>query len=310
MISEKRLKEVALVYFRNNQDDIKTAQILNLKPSAVRRYIRKFRENPSDTTPSKIFIADIETAQMIVKVWSLRQYGKYIDYRRIVKDWFILMWSGKWALSNEVLGECVTPKEALDRDDSRILEPLWDILDNAQIVIGHNYRSFDDRKIKARLFKHKQLPPSSYQIIDTLKHSQKEFALSSHKLDYITGYLELPQKLETNIGLWDNCEDGSQDALDEMFEYCKNDIVINEQLYFELLPWMKSHPNVGLFTDMTEECCPNCGSTNLEHLDKFYITPVNKFPVVRCLDCGKPSHSRTSTVSPKQRKNLLRSSAK
>ena len=305
-----RVNEIAFVYYRNNQDDIKTAKILGRKPSYVRRTIRKFKENPSKITPAKIFICDIETAQMIIKVWSLRQYGKYIDYRRIVKDWFIMMWAGKWALSNEVLGECVTPAEAIARDDSRILEPLWNVLDNAQIVIGHNYKNFDDRKIKARMFKHKQLPPSTYQIIDTLKVSQKEFATSSHKLDYLTGYLELPQKLETNIDLWDKCEDGDQDALDEMFDYCKNDIVINEQLYFELLPWIKSHPNLGLYTNMEEDCCPNCGSTNLEKLNKFYITPVNKFPVVRCLDCGKPSHSRKKVVSTEQRSHLLRSSAK
>lgn len=305
-----RTTEIALCYYRNNQDDSITAKIMDIEPSSVRRNVRRFKQKGNKGTPAKIWICDIETAQMIVKVWSLRQYGKYIDYRRIVKDWFIMMWAGKWGLSNEVLGECVTPEEAIARDDRRILEPLWDIIDTADILIGHNYKSFDDRKIKARFLKHGKLPPSPYQIVDTLKHSQKEFATSSHKLDYLTGYLELPQKFETDIDLWDRCEEGNQEALNEMFEYCKNDVVINEQVYWEILPWMKSHPNIGLYGDMKEETCPNCGGTNLEETDKFYITPVNKFPVVRCLGCGKPSHSRKTVVNQERRSHLLRSSAK
>ena len=138
MISEKRLKEIALVFYRNNQDDIKTAQILSMKPSSVRRCIRKFKENPQETTPAKIGTLDIETAQMQVKVWSLRQYGGYIAHHRIVKDWFVICWSAKWLYSNEVISECVTSKESKKRNDKRIMKQLWKFLDEADIVIGHN----------------------------------------------------------------------------------------------------------------------------------------------------------------------------
>ena len=41
---------------------------------------------------AKILIFDIETAQMEVKVWQLKQHG-FIQPTRIVKDWFVLIFS-------------------------------------------------------------------------------------------------------------------------------------------------------------------------------------------------------------------------
>ena len=304
-----RNQEIALCFYRNGQDDVATGKMLGVTPSTIRRAVRRFKQTDKPQTPAKIFITDIETAQMIVKVWQLRK-NDFIQHHRIIKDWFVMMWTGKWLLSNEVLGDCVTPAESIARDDSRILESIWKLLNSADIIVGHNVKNFDLKKLNARFLKYRQLPPSPYNVVDTLHQSRQNFGFSSHKLDFITGYLELPQKLETNIDLWDKCEEGDIKALNEMFEYCKNDVVINEEVYIELLPYMKSHPNVRLFSDMGVEGCPNCGSTDIEKLETFYVTPANKYPSFRCNACGKPSHSRTSIVSTEQRKNLLSSDAK
>ena len=191
MRNSQRIEEIAMCYYRNQEDDVAVGKIMAMKPASVRRALRYFKEFSKPTTPAKIFITDIETAQMVVKVWQLRK-NDFIQHHRIVKDWFVMMWAGKWYRSNEVLSACVTPKEAKKRDDSRILEEIWELLDKADIIIGHNIRNFDLKKLNARFLKHRQLPPSSYQIVDTLSHSRQNFGLSSHKLDHITEYLELP----------------------------------------------------------------------------------------------------------------------
>ena len=197
----KRAEEIALCYLRNNNDKYATSIELGIKESTITREVNRYKAYHKIITPPKILITDIETAQMLVKVWGL--YKQRIDPRRIVKDWFILMWAAKWLRSNEILGDCVSPKEAKARNDKRILESIWKYLNEADIIVGHNINRFDIRKINARFFYHKILPPSQYQTVDTLKHSQKNFAFSSHKLDYITKYRKMPSKLETGIELWD-----------------------------------------------------------------------------------------------------------
>ena len=266
----------------------------------------------SNSIPSnaKILLFDIETAQMEVKVWQLKQHG-FIQHHRIVKDWFILCWSAKWLYSNETIGECVTPKEAKKRDDLRIMIPMWKLLDEADIVIGHNVKKFDVGKINARFSDHGFTnPPLPYQIIDTLLQSRGTFNYSSHKLDFITGFLKLPQKLKTEIELWDGCEAGKKEYLDRMFEYCNNDVVINEEVYLLERSWMKNHPNLPLYGDLNEERCSYCNSTNLQKIKgKYYVTPMNKYPLYRC-ECGAVSRGRKSVITPQQKSNLVRSIAR
>ena len=263
-----------------------------------------------DSVPSKakILIFDIETAQMQTKVWSLK-HNNFIQPHRIVKDWFMLCWTAKWLYSNEIMGECVTPKEAKKRDDKRIVVPMWKLLEEADIVVGHNVKNFDLRKLNARFLDHGfTSPPLSYVIIDTLLQSRGTFDYSSHKLDYITKFLKLPHKLDTNIGLWDDCEDGNQEALDRMFEYCGNDVKINEEVYLLERAWMKNHPNIPLYGDLTEMRCPYCNSTKLTQ-QGHYVTPMNKYNTYRC-ECGAISRARTAKLSPDKRKNLIRSVAR
>ena len=63
---------------------------------------------------------------------------------------------------------------------------------------------------------HGFLPPSPYQMIDTLIHSQKIAAHSSHKLDWLGQLIRNEGKLDTDYDLWVKCEQGDQESLDYM----------------------------------------------------------------------------------------------
>ena len=150
----------------------------------------------------------------------------------------------------------------------------------------------------------------SYNIIDTLAISRRNFKLPSHSQDFLTKYLHLPEKFDTDITLWHGCEEGNEDDLKYMFKYCKQDVFGNEELYLKLRPWIKSHPNVAIYGEMRDRECPHCESLNIVKVDKPYRTPVNSYQSYRCNDCGALSHSRVSSISPEQRKNILRGNAK
>jgi len=60
---------------------------------------------------------------MEVSVWGL--YKQYIPNDNIIKDWNILSWAAKWLFDDEIMSDILTPKEAVARDDSRILKSMW-----------------------------------------------------------------------------------------------------------------------------------------------------------------------------------------
>jgi hypothetical protein len=259
------------------------------------------------TVLPKILLFDIETTPMPVWVWD---FGKqYVPPTNLVRDdngkqrvWYVLSWAAKWLYDDNVMSDIVTPQEALERDDSRVIQSIWKLLDEADIVIAHNGDRFDIRKLNARFILNNMTPPSPYKSIDTLKIARKEFAFSSNKQDFLTKTFGLSEKLKTDFQLWVDCMDGKKDALNNMLKYNKRDVVGLEQVYLKLRPYIKNHPNLGVL--MGSDCCPTCGSGNLKASNATYFTSSNEFPVYRCGGCNSPfirSKTRISTDSTELR---------
>ena len=260
----------------------------------------------------KILLFDLETSPVEALVWGL--WKQRISPESVIKDWSCLSWSAKWLSASEVMGESVTPEEAMNRTDKSIMKNLWNLIDESDIIMAHNGYKFDRRKMNARFILNGLKPPSPYQIIDTLKESRKLFAFSSHKLDYLGKLLVSRQKLETNYKLWKRCigvfgEEEAKSALSEMLTYCKGDVSLLEEVYIEIRPWIQSHPNLGLYYDIVDEVCPVCGSDDL-HWKGFYYTPAGRYRAFRCENCGAIGRSRYVDISPDQRRKLVRSVAR
>jgi DNA-directed RNA polymerase subunit RPC12/RpoP len=265
-------------------------------------------ETPDSRTPL-VLVLDIETLPMIVYVWDIK-YRQWIQPENIVSDYIVLSWAAKWLCESEIQSDVLTTKEALERDDERIIKSIWELIDKADVIIGHNGKRFDLRRLKGRFLYYKMKPPMPYQIIDTMLHAKREFSVSSYKQAYLTKFLGLKEKLHTEYDLWKRCMVGEQKALDYMVEYNRNDVAGLEDLYFALRPWMKSHPNMAIFTEAEGQACPNCGHQDLTWEGKFYTTPAGRYKAFRCTECGAIGRSRFSNLSPSQRSVLLTPTAR
>ena len=213
---------------------------------------------------------------------------------------------------DEIHSGYVTPEEAHNREDLSIMDGLWKLHDEANIVIAHNAKGFDVPRINTRLFINGYAPPAPYQVIDTLYHYRKQFKFSHNRLDYINKVMLLDRKLSNEgMGLWVRCVDGvtveeQQKGLDEMKEYNDQDTFILEENYLRFRPWIKNHPNIAVYMDNDELTCGICGSTRLRLANSDYGTPVNKYPTYRCENCGGlAGRGRKSDIMAHQRKNLL-----
>lgn len=257
--------------------------------------------DPLKTTPAKILVFDIETSPIEGYFWGL--FKQNIGTAGIKHDWFLLTWSAKWLFNPEVMSDRLTSEEAINKDDKRVVTSLHKLLDEADIVIAHNGKRFDIKKIKARFVKHKLPLVKPFEVIDTLLHARKEFAITSNKLDYLGEFFGVGRKVKNSgMELWTACMSGDESALIEMETYNKGDVTLLEDVYLALRPYMKSHPNIGLHIAEDIQVCPTCGSDELSY-DGEVRTAVNVYQNYVCNSCGAHSKSRKSISMNKS--NLL-----
>lgn len=248
-----------------------------MKHILLKRYLK-----PNSNSP-KILIFDIETAPMTAYVWKMWKENVHLD--QLISDWFVICWSAKWLGSNEVLGECLTPEEMFKQDDSRIVQTLWKLFDECDILIAHNGKKFDTPRMNARFIINGLRPPSFYRQIDTCEIARKQFGFSSNKLDALATYFGFNHKLDTSFELWEKCMRGDQEALNYMLKYNKQDVILLEQVYIKLRPWIPNHPNINIINS-TNNKCNNCGGNLIKLPNKYYYTNCYKYQLYRCSDCG------------------------
>jgi len=307
-VTDERLQQVVNT-FQKTRDEYRTSQIEKIKVSSVERMLRDatargiMPEEVEETNRPNVLVLDIETSLMSCFVWSPGK--QYIGPSQIIEDWHTLSWAVKWLFEPDAYSDVLTPEEAMEHNDKRIIESIWEFLDKADIVIIHNAR-FDVRKLNARFIYYRLPPPSPYKVVDTLIQMRSQALFSSNKQDELAKKLGFAPKVEhEGYNLWVKCFYGDPDALLKMEEYNKGDIFSLEELYVIIRPYIKSHPNMNLYVEGDGNNCPNCGGTKIGWMDKFYYTSVNKYSTFRCQDCGAVGRARTSALSKDEKPDIV-----
>lgn len=259
------------------------ANRLHCDDNLVREARSIIRKSKIKKRVPKILLFDLETAPMRAFVWS--RWKQNITLDKTISESFIICWSAKWLYSNEVISDTVTPEEIVNQDDHRVCESLWEFINEADILIAHNAKKADVPWMNSRFIINGLTPPKPYIVVDTLELAKKSFGFSSNKLDALAGYFNIEHKLDTDFDLWRRCMEGNQEALDYMTSYNKKDVIILEEVFIRLRPWVRGLPN--LANIMEENICPLCGAENYELLEgQYYYTSVGKYQLYRCKSCG------------------------
>ena len=298
-----------ICYYRGHQGDFKRKHLKNRAHQKPLNYDTTNTKMEKIQTTAKVLILDIETAPISAYVWGI--WNQNVGTHQIKSDWFCLTWAAKWLFEDKVYSAKLKPDEVAKQNDKRIIEGIWKLLNEADIVIAHNAVKFDIPRLNSRFIINDLHPPLPYQIIDTLVHIRRQFGFTSNKLDYVNKLLNLERKKETSFELWDNCMKGDRKALKEMEDYNVQDVRILEETYLQIRPWIKPHPNMGLFIlDETEQRCPSCGSSELQEQGKCYNTSANIYELMRCNNCNSISRKRLGAATIKQKRHLLIPTAK
>jgi uncharacterized protein YprB with RNaseH-like and TPR domain len=247
---------------------------------------RRFTEEDTirEEAPSILFF-DIETLPIVAYTWGT--WGVDITNDKIIKDWCVLAFSAKWLGDDRIVADILTPKEVATRNDKRLCQHVWKLLDDADLVVAQNGKRFDLPKMNGRFWKWRMGPTSSYRVVDTMEAAKKVFGLTYNSLDFFGEYLGAGRKLKTEFQLWADCDRGNKDALDRMTEYNQQDTLLLENVYNKMRPWIPGHPRLTAYEKVIG-VCPVC----LGEYETIgvYTAAQRQYSEHRCLNCHAVFH--------------------
>jgi len=238
---------------------------------------------------SKILLYDIETSPIVSYTWGLFEQNT-IDVK---EEWYMLSFSYKWLGDKQTHVVSLPDFELYKKEpknDLMLIKKLWELFDEAEVVIGHNSNSFDNRKSNSRFITHGLTPPSPYKTIDTKLVAKRYFKFDSNSLNNLGKYLGVGRKLETGgFDLWLGCMAGDTKSWKTMCKYNKQDVVLLEKVYLKLRGWMVNHHRTN--DKPITEVCPNCGGNNLQRRG-FIKNLTNTKQRLHCQGCGAWSSTK------------------
>ena len=243
----------------------------------------------------RVLLYDTENSANIIAAWGVHEQDalEVLEHRQIITvSW---KWLGEKGLP-KVLSLPDFPLYKRDpKNNLQLVKHLHSLMEQADIVLGHNAAEFDCKRVNTEIIKHNLPPPPPHKVIDTLKAARKHFGFNFNSLKALAEFLGLPHKLETGgYRLWKGCREGDMASWAKMSKYCAGDTRTLEALYLRFRPWMTNHPNMTAFDGL--DGCPACRSRRLQH--RGWMISVNtKRMRFQCQDCGKWSTGDTNKGS-------------
>ena len=228
-------------------------------------------------TVAKVLTLDIETSPAIVYAWGL--FDQNVGLSQIITPSRVLCFAAKWQGEKKVhfFSEW-------DDGDHGMVHAMHSLLDTADVVVSYNGKSFDIPHMNREMVEWGLTPPAPYGHVDLYQTVRRQFKFLSGKLDYVSDRLLDNKKLSTDFGLWKGVLAGDRQAQRKMAKYNKHDVVLTEQLYELILPWIPNHPSVALI-DGKAHACPSCGSGDVQKRG-VSRTRVSTYQRYQCQACG------------------------
>lgn len=302
----KDWKQIALELRSKGFSSRKIGLQVGVNKSTVNRYFIKVDSNRVKPKV-KILLLDVETAPMLGFLWGT--FKQNVGLNQLEAHSYMLTWAAKW------LGEATCMSASLPdypnyvpgtEDDSLLVADLLKLINQADIIIGHNIKNFDDKVIRTRILINNLAQPSPYKMVDTLEIAKQNFRFTSNKLDGIAIQLGLPRKLDTGgFELWRGCMQGRPESWQTMVNYNIQDVFVLEEVYLRIRAWDARHPNVALYEQNDTINCTVCGSQNLFPVEKYNYTGSSVFTTYCCGDCGKHVRGRKNLKTKEQSQNVL-----
>jgi len=261
-----------------------------------------------DVGAPRILFFDVETMASVVLAFN--RWDVRVSPEAVIAEPYMLTYAAAWGVDGRVFSKKLPDYPDWETDktsDFSLICELWELLDEADIVIAHN-AAFDTKWANARFAFWGLGPPSPYKVICTLREVRKAFKLPANSLKAVTDYFQLERKADSGgMATWKRIYDGDKTAFDDMQTYNIQDIPTLQDIYRTVLPFMKGGANIATYYESCIPRCTKCGSTNLEETSKQTFTGVSKVQLIKCGDCGGWNSNKKNLLDKEKRQSLMRS---
>lgn len=226
---------------------------------------------------------DVETSYYLVPTFQFWKVNINPDH--IIREKKIICICYKWQYEDVVHRLVWDGKQ----DDTKVIKDFIQVIKHADEIVAHNGDKFDMKELRTRAILTENLMFPVYRTLDTLKKTRQYFRFASNKLDYLGKVLNLGRKLDhEGMQLWiDVCEHKNKESLQKMVEYCEQDVILLEDVYHAISPYIYHNTNFAVLKGGKKWHCPECASENtqLSHTDATAMGIIRRH--MKCNDCRK-----------------------
>lgn len=244
----------------------------------------------------KLLALDIETSPAVAYAWGM--WDQNIALQQVIEHPRMLCFAAKW-----IGRKGVTFRSEFHDGREPMLERIHEMMSEADAVLHYNGDRFDLPHLRREFLEAGMEPPAPAQSIDLLKVVRRQFRFMSNKLDNISQRLGLEGKVQhSGFRLWKDCLAGDRAAWAKMREYNRQDVVLLEELYEILLPWIPNHPNLALINDEAPDACPRCGHDEYQRrgVERTAVSVFQRFQCLRCRGYFRAARRDPATVSTRR----------
>jgi len=186
----------------------------------------------------KTLMLDIETTPLQVYTWGL--WDQNIGINQIIKNTEMMCFGARW------YGQKKTVFKSVHHDGKKnMLESLWSLMDEADVLVGWNSAAFDHKHINREFLENGFSAPEPTKDLDLMSIVKANFKFPSNKLDYVAQTLGVGSKVKhSGFDLWLKCMAGDPKAWVEMKKYQIQDVNLLDELYDILVPWFPASGSV------------------------------------------------------------------
>ena len=170
-------------------------------------------------------------------------------------------------------------------------------MNKANEIVGHNGDRFDIPWVRTRALYHGIESVPRWRTLDTLKSVRSNLRLPSNRLTDIGRYFGLGEKIKVDGDLWQNIVFGDASRMNEMIDYCEQDVILLQQIYEKIVKVVPEKTHVGVVNGGPKWSCPHCGGMTVIRNGTDVTRAGTESQKMQCKSCKKCYRISTKVYS-------------
>ncbi len=183
----------------------------------------------------------------------------------------------------DVVDTCKSCRRVDTAQDAKLMKLVYDKISEADMVVTWYGKVFDWKFLNTRMLEAGLPPLPDLPHVDLLFTAKHHLALTSNRLANVQEFLRLPTaKTQLTKRVWRRAQAGHVGDIKYIIDHCIKDVLVLDQTYQKLKPYVRQHPRVGA---AAQKGCRVCGGAVMKRGQAMTVLKGER-QRVQCKTCG------------------------